>query len=277
MSDGFLLLIYCLLIALFSLAGGYLPALVKMTHTRTQLAMSFVSGLMLGVAFYHLLPHSVAMAEGDYGLDRAVWWLMLGLIAMLLMLRMFHFHQHEFSSVEGHHHHHGEQVTHVHHLSWIGIALGLGLHTLVDGIALGATMLGGTQGDVGMIGLGVFLAIALHKPLDAMSITSLMEVGGWGARSRWGVNLLFAIMCPLGALLFYYGVNLLGSGGDQLVSAALAFAAGAFVCIALSDLLPEVHFHSHDRAKLTLVFILGIGLAYAIGSVEPASLHTAPH
>ena len=278
MSTGMLLAIYCLFIALSSLVGGLLPTVVKMTHTRTQLVMSFVSGLMLGVAFYHLLPHSVALTAYGDGLERAVWWLMVGLVVMLLMLRMFHFHQHDFSSPQdSHHHHHDETSTQVHRLSWVGIALGLGLHTLVDGIALGAAMHAEPHGGWGLVGLGVFLAIALHKPLDAMSITSLMEAGGWNSVLRWRVNLLFALMCPLGALLFYYGVDLAGSGADSLVAAALAFAAGAFICIALSDLLPEVHFHSHDRAKLTLVFMLGIVLAYAIGALEPTALHAGSH
>ena len=57
------------------------------------------------------------------------------------------------------------------------------------------------------------------------------------------------------------------------MAGALAFSAGAFICIALSDLLPEVHFHSHDRGKLTIAFLLGIVIAYGIGAVEPASLH----
>ena len=60
-------------------------------------------------------------------------------------------------------------------------------------------------------------------------------------------------------------------------TAALAFSAGAFICIALSDLLPEVQFHSHDRMKLTVAFLLGIGLAYAIGSVEPEGAHASEH
>jgi len=61
------------------------------------------------------------------------------------------------------------------------------------------------------------------------------------------------------------------------VAAALAFSAGAFICIALSDLLPEVQFHSHDRVALTLAFLLGIGLAYGMGSVEPAGIHLPAH
>lgn len=275
-SPALLLVVYCVAIACFSLVGGLLPNWVKMTHTRTQTVMSLVSGLMLGVAFYHLLPHSIAVGGG--AVDRAVWWLMLGLIAMLLLLRMFHFHQHDFSGEEkahhdhGHHHHH---VAEVHSLSWVGIALGLALHTLIDGVALGAVMLGEASGDgaVALAGFGVFLAILLHKPLDAMSITTIMEAGGWQRGARATTNLLFAFMCPLGALLFFFGVDVVAADPDFIVSAALAFAAGAFVCIALSDLLPEVHFHSHDRGKLTVAFLLGILIAYGIGALEPSSMH----
>ena len=281
LSPTVLLVLYCIAIAGFSLVGGLLPNWVKMTHTRTQLAMSLVSGLMLGVAFYHLLPHSIALLGGAGATDTSVRWLMVGLITMFLLLRIFHFHQHDFSHEEehlhdhslGHSHGHGP-TTPVNSMSWVGIALGLGVHTLIDGIALGAVMQGEiTQGATGIAGVGVFLAIFLHKPLDAMSITTIMAAGGWSRSTRATYNLLFALMCPLGALLFFFGVDFLGDGRDYLVAAALAFSAGAFICIALSDLLPEVHFHSHDRIVLTLAFLLGIGVAYAIGALEPGNLH----
>ncbi len=282
-SPAVLLVAYCAAIALFSLMGGLLPNWVRMTHTRTQLVMSFVSGLMLGVAFYHLLPHSIAWVGGPAAADASVWWLMIGLIVMLLLLRMFHFHQHDFSGDEHEHadphewehdhHHHDEPSSH--RLSWVGIALGLGLHTIIDGVALGAII----QGEAfeleasGLLGVGVFLAILLHKPLDAMSITTVMNAGGWNASARALTNILFALMCPLGALLFYFGVDFLDETRHYFIGAALAFSAGAFICIALSDLLPEVQFHSHDRAKLTVTFLLGICLAYGIGSIEPEDAH----
>jgi len=269
-----LLIGYSLAIAIFSLVGGLLPGWIRMTHTRTQLVMSLVSGLMIGVAFYHLLPHSVIAYGSPQAIDRAVWWLMIGLITMLLLLRMFHFHQHDFSDEEHHHHHDLPESGQAHRFSWLGIALGLGLHTLIDGVALGAVLQSEAgQALGGLLGLGVFLAILLHKPLDAMSITTVMEAGGWSLPARRLANAAFALMCPLGALLFYFGVDLLGGNRDMVVAAALAFSAGAFVCIALSDLLPEVHFHSHDRGKLTLAFLAGIGLAYAIGGLEPATAH----
>ena len=98
-SPTLLLFIYCIAIACFSLAGGLLPNWVKMTHTRTQTVMSLVSGLMLGVAFYHLLPHSIAVGGG--AVDRAVWWLMLGLITMLRQCGGIAYHRAVLSVTKG--------------------------------------------------------------------------------------------------------------------------------------------------------------------------------
>ncbi|EMI19064.1 putative membrane protein, partial [Rhodopirellula maiorica SM1] len=55
---GSLLAVYCILIIAGSVTGGWLPALMRMTHLRTQLLMSFVAGLMLGIAMLHMLPHA---------------------------------------------------------------------------------------------------------------------------------------------------------------------------------------------------------------------------
>ncbi len=49
-----------------------------------------------------------------------------------------------------------------------------------------------------------------------------------------------------------------------MVGCGLAFSAGVFLCISLSDLLPELEFHAHDRVVLSLALIAGIALAYAI-------------
>ena len=271
-----LLLFYSGAIVLASLLGGALPALVRLTHTATQFIMSFVAGLMLGVALYHLLPHSLAQMGEAGDLDTVVSWTMAGLVLMLLLLRLFHFHQHDFShgDQDDHHHHRHETDAVAHPWSWMGIALGLGLHTLIDGVALGAAMASAeASSGAGLVGLGVFLAILLHKPLDALSITSLMQAGGWSRQAQMAANAGFALLVPLGALLFYLGLSQLGDNQALVVGCALAFAAGAFLCISLGDLLPEVHFHSHDKALLTLSFLLGIGLAWGLGYLEPASTH----
>lgn len=285
--------LYAVSVAGASLLGGKLPAMVSLTHTRMQVIMSFVAGLMLGVACYRLLPHAVATLPGESAVETAVWWLMVGLLLMFILLRTFHFHQHEpdpeHEAQDHHDHGHHEHSHHghgheaqpaaaAHPLSWAGVAIGLTLHTLIDGIALGAAI----QADVvagagGLLSLGVFAAIVLHKPLDAMSITSLMSASHYSARSIALVNLLFALMCPLGALMFFWGVDTLGGHEAHIIGSALAFSAGVFLCISLSDLLPEVQFHSHDSFKLTLALILGVALAYGIRFLEPGHDHPAPH
>src|SRR5262249_52888265 len=55
---------------------------------------------------------------------------------------------------------------------------------------------------------------------------------------------------------------------NQLTGAALAISAGTFLFIALSDLLPEVQFHRHDRVPLSLALILGLLLMGGIALLE---------
>jgi len=269
-----LLMLYSGALFAASLLGSLLPRQLEMTHTRTQMVLSLVSGLMLGVALLHLIPHSYAAARQ---IDTVMVWTLAGLVFMLLLLRLFHFHQHDFggsadacdmASADDHDHAHAHDHAHPPEraLGALGLLFGLSIHTVVDGIALGAVLLSGEVAPIA--GLGVFLAILLHKPLDALSIETVMATGGWSSGSRWAIAISFSLLCPLSAIALYLGI---GPWLPTLsLPAILAFAAGAFVCIALGDLLPEVQFHSHDRARLTLLFLLGIGMAVAIGWFEPA-------
>ncbi|MEX0703324.1 MAG: ZIP family metal transporter [Planctomycetales bacterium] len=267
-----LLAVYCGMIVLASLAGGWLPGMIRLTHGRMQEMMSVVGGLMLGIGLFHMLPHA---AHYLGSVERTMHWAAGGLLLMFFLIRAFHFHQHGPAEIadedvhDPHHHHHAPGAAH--RLSWMGVAFGLALHTLIDGLALGASM----QADVGrgavwsLFGLQTFLAILLHKPLDAVSITSLMAAGGWSSGWRNVVNAGFALMCPLGAGLFFLGVGGLAEHRDALVGAALAFSGGVFLCISLGDLLPEMEWHSHDRLRLSALLLLGIGIAYAIEQTHP--------
>ena len=277
-----------------------LPFLFRLTHTRMQLILSLVGGLMLGIGLFHMLPHSV----GETGsLDVSIWWMMIGLLAMFFLIRAFHFHQHgaaEFedpvSATDPDHADHADQSTaaaaasqtgsdrcdhdhHAHHshsLNWMGVAFGLSVHTMIDGLALGASVQADYSHSPGywLAGLGTFLAIVLHKPLDAVSITTLMTAGGWSARQRHLCNAAFATMCPIGALLFFLGIERFSESQHLVVGGALAFSAGVFLCISLGDLLPELEFHSHDRFKLSVTLLMGVGLAYLIGFLEPEHVHS---
>lgn len=319
MNTQLLIVLYSALVAAASLAGGWLPNFYKLSHTRLQMTMSLVAGLMLGVGLWHLLPHGVVeiqtSREGN-ALDVALWWLMIGLVTMFFLIRAFHIHHHGHGDVEAdegaakeakaasglavvHDHVHGEHCAHDHDhehghghshgdddfvpkhpLAWMGLFFGLALHTLIDGVALGASVSGEAHGgeSAGFIGLGTFLAIALHKPLDALSIQSLMRAGGWSDNWRAAVNLGFALMCPIGALIFFFGIgaDVFGGKSHLIVGCALAFSAGVFLCISLGDLLPELHFHSHDQAPLSFALVLGIALAYGIRYLEPEHAHGPP-
>lgn len=273
-----LLILYCLLIAIASIFGGSVPQFFKLTHQRIQLILSLVSGVMLGVAFFHLLPHSVYVLKS---VDQALWVCLGGLLFMFFMVRMFHFHQHDLA-VDSEHDHKQKHLCdeeHDHHhvhcqshhggldLSWVGLCFGLAVHSIIDGVALAATVQSSSPSGWSIAGMGVFLAIVLHKPLDALSITSLMSVRGWNVGKQMTVSLVFSLMCPLGAFLFAFGVDQFIDYRDLVLGLALAFSAGIFLCISLGDLLPEVHFHSHDRLKLSGMLFLGVLIAFAIESM----------
>jgi len=279
--------IYCTLIVLSSLIGGWLPGLIELTHNRMQTMISFVGGLMLGIGVFHLLPHSIKeLGSANQAVDRAVMWMMAGIIVMFLLMRLFHFHNHGVAeSDEGvpcehnHEHSHSHQHSHpraqAHQLSWMGIVIGLSLHTLIDGIALGASVAAGSfhPSVWSLYGIGTFLAIILHKPLDAVSITALMAAGGWKPRAQNLVNAGFAMMCPLGAALFLLTASRFSVHQPAIIGCGMAFSAGVFICISLSDLLPEMEFHSHHRLRLSLALALGVALSYAITFIEPDHLH----
>ena len=190
-----ILLAYSVGIFVVSFMGGKLAALGTMTHTRTQVVMSLVAGFILGIAMFHLLPHSLDRISGSEIIEKAVGWMVFGMVLMIFLLRIFHFHQHDFSSeasdlYDDHGHDHGA----VHSRSLFGVAIGLGVHTVTEGIALGTSMRLGPphENDVALAGLGVFLAIMLHKPLDAYSIIGMMKSAGHSPHARTLANVGFA-------------------------------------------------------------------------------------
>lgn len=303
MALGIQLACYAVLIMAASIAGGLAPAMMRFTHRQLHLLMSFVAGLMLGVGIFILLPHSIEKLPSAH---TAAAWLMAGLLGMFFLIRAFHFHQH--ASLEpddaqapgrnaesehsgclvhdhGHHHNHdGASREHgheghaegraAHKLSWAGIGFGLTVHTLIDGMALAASVQSETSldGASQFAGVATFVAIALHKPLDAMSITTLMASSGWPRAARMTANFTFAVMCPLGVLLFF-GLQRMLSTHEPLIGAALAFSAGVFLCISLGDLLPEIQFHHHDRLHLSLSLLSGVLVAWCLSLIEPPHTH----
>ena len=264
------LLAYSVALLIASWIGGWVPRRVALTHIQTQFVMSLVAGLMLGVAGLHLIPHSIELGQS---IDHTMYFVIGGLVFMLLLLRLFHVHQHDIA-VDGedcsdanprNHAHAHDNVHPPRDVGWVGLFLGLSIHSVLDGVALGA-ILRVEVGTLFLPGLGVFIAILLHKPLDALSIETMMRLDGWNEKHRGIANTLFALLCPIAAIVFYLGFS---GPIASVLPAALAFSAGAFICIALADLLPEIQFHSHDRFTLTASFAVGLLIAMALGALEP--------
>jgi zinc and cadmium transporter len=270
-SPTLVLTTYCILAFFAALAGGALPSLVRLTHTRLQLAVSFVAGLMLGLSLVGFLPHA---AHGLGSIHPATLWMLGGFLVMFLVQRFLPFHHHdvaEGSPLEPCGHTHSLAERSARGLNWIGVAFGLSLHSIFDGLALAAAVASTGDGRGAALGLGAALAVILHKPFGALAITTLMAAGKEPPAMRQLVNLGFALVTPTGALLFYLGAAPWAHAHPGWLGGALAFCAGTFLCIACADLLPELQFHAHDRFKLSFALLLGLAAALVIARFGHAS------
>jgi len=281
---------YLVLIAAAAYAGGSSVAFLSLGHRRMQVLLSLTAGVMLGVGLLHLLPHAYLELSGR--IDTTMAWVLAGFFFMFLLERAFHGHAHhsaDGSHACGHDHQHGHDhaadhgrthgiATGTAPWAWCGAFAGLALHSLADGAALAASV--GADGGHGpglLAGFATFLAVVLHKPFDSAIIATLMASGGAAPQTRKIANAAYALIVPLGAMLFLASLRLFESNSNTTLGAALALAAGAFLCIAAADLLPEVEFHSHDRLLLTAALTLGIAIAWGVAAVERSSHAHALH
>ena len=231
-----LLGIYGSALFLASLLGSGLPRLFSMTHTRTQMILSLVSGLMLGVALLHLIPHSYAAAGA---IDTVMVWTLAGLVFMLLLLRWFHFHQHDFVGAaadcaldagDGHDHAHAHDHAHPPEqaLGALGLFVGLCVHTIVDGMALGAVLVSAPM-EAGAVGAGYFSPFCYTSRLmRCLSRPSWRPAAGHRPRDGWQVSV--SRCCARWSRCYLLWVR---RPSWRLTSGypPLAFAAGAFIVL----------------------------------------------
>ena len=245
------LYLFCIAIAIASLLGGVVPLFIKPTHSRMQLAMSFIGGIMAGVAILDLLPEALEHGETKY----VMLWALAGFLAIFLLERFLPSHCHEVAENTSSH-----SCGHEHKLTWVGTLVGLTVHSVLAGIALAAAWrIGGVP-----VAIGVFVAIVAHKPFDGLTLIAMMRIANVNQKKSKITNILFAFSVPIGVVLF----QLWGDVNASVISATLAFSAGMFLCISLCDLLPELQFHGHDRIGLTLALFLGLAIAWGISSMH---------
>jgi zinc and cadmium transporter len=250
-----------------ALAGGALPLFGGVR--RSDVLLSFSAGVMLGAAFFHMLPEAVE-AGGAASLPFVV----VGFLLLYLLERFVLVHvcaepgprvtsDGELPLVDPHVH---GTPTHVHvhgdatgcgvHTMGLAAFVGMSLHTIVDGFALGAA---NVEAELGLL---VFLAILAHKIPNAFSLSAILRAEGYSRGRALAMNAAFALMVPLGAGLYVLlreAVHV-----DAFTSIALAASAGTFLHLSLSDILPDLHRRGVARWRLSFAVIAGLVLMWAL-------------
>lgn len=279
-----------LVVAVLSLAGAAVPWWFRPAHAQLQIYLSLAAGALLGAALFHLLPEASEHVHGGFGLPAV-----LGVMIVFLLQRYVAPHSHELSHVESSSHRveeceHGE-AGHVHYanegeaharlhaaepfLSGAIAILALSIHSFFDGVAIGAAIGGGDQQGEPALMWAVFLSVMIHKPLDGLSVSVLLMNARVQTRTLWLIQFLYAALVPLGAAGFLLTRGSLGDP-SAFVGYTLAFSGGTFLAIALTDLLPELHFHSHDRHKLSAALLIGLVVMW-VASLIGHGEHHATH
>ncbi|MAG37801.1 ZIP family metal transporter [Candidatus Pacearchaeota archaeon] len=236
-----------LIVSLMSLVGIFALSIEPKKLRKVLIyIISFSAGALFGDAFLHLLPETVEKV--GFGANVGLYFL-LGIVIFFVLEKGIHW-QH------CHGHLTDETGEHVHAFAYTNL-VGDGLHNFLDGIIIAASYL------ISMpAGIATTVAVLLHEIPQEIGDFGVLLHGGFTKGKALLLNLGTALLAILGAIV----VLLLGSvSGIEIV--LVPIAAGGFVYIAGSDLIPELHKHSQKIGQgiLQLIaFLLGIGVMWAL-------------
>jgi zinc and cadmium transporter len=151
------------------------------------------------------------------------------------------------------------------HTMGLAAFLGMSLHTVVDGFALGAAS------EEAGLGLLVFLAILAHKVPNAFSLSAILRAEGYSVRRALVLNAAFALMVPVGAALYLVLRELVQV--HAFTSAALAASAGTFLHLSLSDIVPDLHRRGVARFAMTAAMVAGLAVMGALTLLRHGPVH----
>lgn len=234
--------------------------------------MSFAAGVMLAIAFLHLIPEATGIwhneenhIEGtvnegeahDSEMDEHTGEKNLPYIFILLGFAIFYALESIIVNAHPRHDVDGE-CTHANHstLSLISIT-GLTFHSLIDGIIIAIGFKAGHQ-----IGLMTTVAVILHEMPEGVITTSILLHDDMKRNRIVWYSLMVALATPFGAIISYL---ILGNVSQNVIRLLLALAAGSFIYIAGSDLIPEIH--KSEKRLNTVVLLAGIAVLYFIGKL----------
>jgi len=214
-----------------TLLGGWIPTVRIWSKATFKAIISFCAGVLLGAVFFHILPESAPALGSNLGYP-----IMIGFFLIFLMEKFVMVHPCEEGECDYH---------------TVGLAayIGIGIHSVLDGVAIGA-------GSLMNLSAVIVLAVTLHKFPAALALSSMLVKGGEYSRRKilWSM-FIFALATPLGALA---SLAVLRNLGEPLVATALGISAGTFLFISISDLLPTVYEEHQKGFKNLLSFCFGI-------------------
>ena len=222
-----LILLSTFLISLGSLIGVFTLSLKPKKLEQILLYLiSLAAGAMMGAAFLHLLPEAPNYL-----------FTLFGFIGFFLIEKFLHWR----------HCHHAFCDEHSFgHMSLIGDSL----HNFLDGLIIAAAFTTNQS-----LGFATVLAIALHEIPQEIGDFGILLYSGWSRRQALSANFLVALTAVAGGLIGYWLSDL-----HQFSVSLMPIAAGGFIYIAASDLLPEIRKETNFNKSLLnfSVFLLGV-------------------
>jgi len=239
------IIVFTLIGSIGALVGGVILLSKEQFAIRiSHFLASFAAGVLLGAAFVDLLPEALEHAE-ELGSEINIFgWVLAGILSFFLAERFIHwFHHHSNHSEKAHLEEKKSAVP--------LIIFGDTFHNFIDGVAIAATFMIDIQ-----LGIITTLAVAAHEIPQEIGDFGLLLHRGMSRMKVLQVNVLSALAALVGAILTYF----LGASVEGFLPAMLSLAAGFFIYIALSDLIPEIH--GEDRKDVafweTVLLLFGV-------------------
>jgi len=241
MNSFLWIMISTFIISLISFIGIFTLALKdKLLDKIVLFLVSLSAGALMGGAFLHLLPESVELREG---LDVFLF-VLIGFALFFLIEKVLHWR----------HCHKGE--CQVHTFTYMNL-IGDSIHNFIDGLIMATSFVISIP-----LGMTTTMAIALHEIPQEIGDFGVLIYGGFTKKKALVLNFLTALTAVLGGLIGFFISNMV----ENVKLFILPFAAGGFLYIAASDLIPEIRKETSLKKSMIYfgIFILGIFIMYAV-------------
>ena len=210
------------------------------------LLISVAAGALLGDALLHLITEAFEETGDPLLISLLILGGFLAFFILEKLLNWHHVHTDEPLLAEEH-----ARIHPVGHL----VLISDGLHNLVDGVAIGAAFMVSIE-----VGVATTIAIILHEIPQEIGDFALLIHAGFSRTKALFFNFLSAISAFVGVGLAVW----IGSVFETTTPLIAAFAAGMFVYIAGSDLIPELHKTSGIKKSLIQLGAILVGIAVMV-------------